>query len=134
MPKRNDWTVKHEMALRLIAEGEKTTNEIYFILFGTNVKDPNQLRSAQYKLKKITDHPEWDEKYRAYLAQRVKWIVPKAVSILENQMLSSKDWLQNKAANDIVNLGKQAVFQTDDKTVTVKIEGMPDIGEPDGDD
>ena len=46
-------------------------------------------------------------------------------------MREKDDWLQNKAANDLLNYGKQQIYGDEEKTVHVQIDGMPDIGSPD---
>jgi hypothetical protein len=42
-------------------------------------------------------------------------------------------WLQNKAANDLLNYGKSQIFGDEERAIHVKVEGMPEIGSPDDD-
>ena len=73
----------------------------------------------------------WDDEMKA----RVRRCVPRAVGRLEKQIDNENDWVANKAANDVVNLAKTTgIFQSEEKAINVKIEGMPEIGSPDSDE
>ena len=60
-------------------------------------------------------------------------MMTKALSKLKQQIDSKEPWLANKASNDIMNFSKGKIFGNDENTVTVSIQGMPDIGSPDDD-
>ena len=63
---------------------------------------------------------------------RVRRRVPAAIERLEKQVDSDNDWVANKAANDYINLAKTTgVFESGEKAIHVKVEGMPEIGSPD---
>ena len=44
--------------------------------------------------------------------------------------VKDQPWLQNKAANDLLNYGKNQIYGDEEKAINVRIEGMPDIGSP----
>ena len=54
-----------------------------------------------------------------------------AVQVIKGQLRSDQGWLQNKAANDLLNYGKGQIYGDEERTVHVQIEGLPDIGSPD---
>ena len=54
-----------------------------------------------------------------------------AVQVIKGQLRSDQGWLQNKAANDLLNYGKAQIFGDEERTVHVQIDGLPDIGSPD---
>ena len=56
-----------------------------------------------------------------------------AVQVIKGQLRSDQGWLQNKAANDLLNYGKGQIYGDEERTVHVQIEGLPDIGSPDDD-
>ena len=124
------WTFKHAMAAKMMAMG-RDLPDIYLAIFGTDRTDPVQVKQAEEKLRKMRRHPEWDDYYRKFINDRIASIYGKAIGVCERQLDDSNGWLANKAANDIIGLGKTAVMGNADNELTVKIEGMPEIGAPD---
>jgi hypothetical protein len=129
-------TAKIENFIRMEARGESRA-DIMHEIFGVWPDDPDQkkvhnLDCIMSRWRHRPDaQPIWDDEMRA----RVKRCVPKAVGRLENQVDDSNGWLANKAANDIFNLAKTTgIFQDEDKAITVRIDGMPEIGSPDQDE
>lgn len=132
-PRKQPWTVRHEMAVQMLANGQPI-GDLYQACFGTDLSDKLSVRNAQKALRKLQAHPEWNEHYRDYISKRLAGLFGKAINVIGEQLDDSNGWLRNKAANDVSALAKNAVLGTDDHTVTVKVEGMPDIGSPDAED
>ena len=124
-----------ELFIRLEARGEDHAVVLQKV-FGLGPDAPdNEIHNAECKMHRWRHRedakPIWDDEVRNVIRQ----CIPRAVSRISQQIDSKEGWLANKAANDVVNLAKTtSVFQSDDKSVTVKIEGMPDIGSPDDDE
>ena len=56
------------------------------------------------------------------------------VKVIKKQLRNEdQPWLQNKAANDLLNYGKSQIYGDEERTVHVQIDGLPDIGSPDDD-
>lgn len=76
-----------------------------------------------------------DEKFLAYYRSIVtEWSVHytgPALNKLAEQMNDPSGWLANKAANDVLQRAMPVVMGNEANTVTVKIEGMPELGSPD---
>jgi hypothetical protein len=125
-------TARIENYIRMEARGEPR-EEIIRQLFGedalTDEKKRNAATVAMWRWRQRPDfQPIWDDEMRA----RVRRRVPAAVGRLEKQVDDDNGWLANKAANDYIGLAKTVgVFQTEEKAVNVRIEGLPDIGSPD---
>ena len=123
-----------ELFIRMEARGCSRA-EILKTVFNLDESSPeNDIHNADCKMSRWRHRedakPIWDDEVRNVIRQ----CIPRAVSRISQQIDSKEGWLANKAANDVVNLAKTtSVFQSDDKSVTVKIEGMPEIGSPDDD-
>ncbi len=60
-------------------------------------------------------------------------LAPKAVKVLANQLESSDRWIQHRAAVEILNR-TAPVLEVHKNEITVKFEGMPELGAPPLDD
>lgn len=79
-------------------------------------------------------HPMFDQ---AWKEEQKRWCYEDftlAMSVFRKGMKQDKDgWLaMNSAVNALSNANKR-LFHDEDQAVTVKIEGLPDIGSPDDD-
>ena len=121
-----------ENFIRMEARGEKhetILREIFGPEYVTNKKLKNAAESTMYRWRHREDQQAiWDDEMKA----RVRRRVPSAVERLEKQIEDDNQWIANKAANDYIGLAKTVgIFQSEEKAVNVRIEGMPDIGSPD---
>ena len=124
---------KIELSIRMEARGEPHDAILEKVFGPDTVTDPVKRNAAESKLYRWRHRPDakavWDDEVR----EVIKKCIPRAVNRISKQIDSEVDWLANKAANDVVNLAKTtSIFQDDDKTVKVQIEGnLPDLGSPD---
>jgi hypothetical protein len=86
---------------------------------------------VKYKrLKRLTEDEIFMEYFRSLISEWTIHHVGPAFKKLASQIDSDKDWLANKAANDIITQSKLVISGADDNTVLVKVEGMPTLGSP----
>lgn len=105
-------------------------------IFGIDVRtaDREAINRADVQMSRWRRHKDFDTIFTEEVKRILRGTAGKAIRVLKMQM--DKDnvpWLQNKAANDILTQSKQALFGDEEKTINVKIEGMPELGEPDQD-
>lgn len=127
--------VKAEAFVRLEARGEDRKT-ILQTIFGLDVdKDDKKLiNKADQQMYRWRHHPGAEEIWQDEVKQQMRLYVPRAVSRIGKQIDDENGWLANKASNDVLTMAKNAgVLQTEEKALSVKIEGMPDIGSPDDD-
>ena len=124
---------KIENFIRMEARGE-SHDDVLKEIFGLDPKraTKEEKNKASQQMWRWRHRPDaqaiWDDEMKA----RVRRCVPRAVNLLESQIGSRKEWVANKAANDVVNLAKQTgIFVGEEKAVSIRIEGMPEIGSPD---
>lgn len=82
------------------------------------------------KLKKLCEDETFLEYYRSLTIEFKVHNLGRALSKLSEQIDSEKEWLANKAANDIITQSKDVLTGADDNSVVIKVEGMPELGVP----
>ena len=87
---------------------------------------------AEQQLWRWRHHPEFFTYFNAEIDRILNASANEAISVIRSQLRSNEPWLQNKAANDLMNHRKTAL-QKDENQITVKVEGMPTLGTPDMD-
>ena len=76
--------------------------------------------------------PDAEAIWQDELKATVRRHVPAALGRIKSQVNSDTEWLANKAANDVIVLaGKIGVIKSEDTAISVKVEGMPELGSPD---
>ena len=124
-----------EKFIRMSAQG-KSRAEILKEVFHLDMAtaSDNEIHSADTKMSRWRRHPDYERTWKDEVKDILFGCTAEAVQVIKGQLVRADlPWLQNKAANDLLNYGKQQIFGDDDKAVTVKIEGMPELGTPDAD-
>ena len=128
-------TAQIEAFVRMEARGESRPailEKIFGLGPDASDRDKNAADQKMYRWRHRPDiQPIWDDEVRSFVRQ----CIPSAMSRIRQQVNDDNGWLANKAANDVIGLAKTtSIFQQEDKAVSVRIEGMPDIGTPDQDE
>lgn len=95
------------------------------------VADERKTQNNMHKIRNWMKHPEFQECYRAIVREVVMPDYARATRVLSKQLDEQNGWLANKAANDILTRFGPMIMGEEDKSVTVRIEGMPTMGVPD---
>ena len=114
------------------ASREDKLREIFGI--DINTATEREINNADVKMCRWRKHPMFDQ---AWKEEQRRWCYEDftlAMSVFRKGMKQDKDgWLaMNSAVNALSNANKR-LFHDEDSAVTVKIEGLPDIGSPDDD-
>ena len=126
-------------AARLMAEGHKLdTNFVQACGFDIR-KEDNPAEVSEYKYLKARKViygwmrlPGFAECYRAIVREIVMPSYGRALNRIDQQIDDANPWIAQGAAREVLQRYGPAIMGEDDQTVTVKIEGMPEIGTPDG--
>ena len=101
-------------------------------LFGVTDKDDiKAIRNAKQRLQRLRKTERFIEYYKSIVTEFHVHNYGKAIHKLSEQIDSENEWLANKAANDVIAQCKKAAIGEDENTVTIKFEGMPELGRPD---
>lgn len=124
-------TVDQDRFIRMEANGY-TTEEIIKEIFGVE-KGDDQYHAIECKLSRWRDHPKYEETWKDEVRKQDFKDYITARQVLRKSMKQEKDnWLAMQSAVNALNNSGKRIYQAEDSAVTVKIEGMPDIGTPDG--
>lgn len=131
--KAENLTVEQDRFIRMEANGY-TTAEIILDLFGAKKEDdPKAYHALEMKLSRWRDHPKYEEVWKEEVRKQDFRDYITARTVLRKSMKQEKDgWLAMQSAVNALNNSGKRIYQAEDSAVTVKIEGMPDIGTPDG--
>lgn len=124
---------KYQEAFQLFCRMEArgcSTREIIKTLWGVELEDKDYKRLRD-RCSLWRKQPEYEKIWLDELGMCGRRLLTKGLRKIRDQISSDNDWLANKAANDAVNYAKGRIFGESEKTVTVKIEGMPELGTPD---
>jgi hypothetical protein len=135
MPKaKQPLTADQERFIRMSAQG-RGRQEILKTIFGLDLgtAPENEIHNADNKMSRWRKLPEFESIWKDEVRQILYGCTAEAVQVIKGQLRSDQGWLQNKAANDLLNYGKSQIYGDEEKTVHVQIEGMPDVGSPDDD-
>ena len=133
MPKaKQPLTSEQELFVRMSAKG-CSRKEILQKVFGLDLETSaeNDIHNADNKMSRWRKHPDFETVWKDEVRQILYGCTAEAVQVIKGQLRSDQGWLQNKAANDLLNYGKAQIYGDEERTVHVQIEGLPDIGSPD---
>ena len=130
MPRRRseNLNVDQDRFVRMEANGY-TTEEIIKTLFGLTRDDP-AYHAKECVLTRWRKHPKYFETWKDEIGRSAMKMMTKGLRKINEQINGDDRWLANKAANDCVNFARSRVFAEEDKTYTVQVQGMPDLGSP----
>ena len=126
-------TVNQERYIRMMARGCSRA-EIYKACFNVDIATATEkeIHAAESKVTRIRKRPEYETVWKDEVRQVLIGATGDAIRVIKNQLnREDQPWLQNKAANDILVQTKQQILGEDEKQITVKVEGMPELGIPD---
>ena len=135
MPKyKQPLTANQEKFVRLSAQG-KSRPEILREVFGLDIETSpdNAIANADNKMSRWRKHPDFEKVWKDEVRTILYGCTAEAVQVIKSQLKSDQGWLQNKAANDLLNYGKNQIYGDEERTVHVQIDGLPEIGSPDDD-
>ena len=133
MPKaKQPLNADQERFIRMSAQG-KNRAEILKAIFDLDIDSSptNEIHNADNKMSRWRKLPEFESIWKDEVRQILDGCTAEAVQVIKGQLRSDQGWLQNKAANDLLNYGKGQIYGDEERTVHVQIEGLPDIGSPD---
>lgn len=133
MPKdKQPLTGQQEKFIRMSAQG-CSRPEILKAVFDLDVSTAteSEIHSADCKMSRWRKLPDFESTWKDEVRQILYGCTAEAVQVIKSQLRSDQGWLQNKAANDLLNYGKTQIYGDEEKAVHVKIEGLPDLGSPD---
>ena len=130
--KAENLTVEQDRFVRMEANGY-TTREIILDLFGVKEEeDDRAYHNLEVRLSRWRDHPKYEETWKDEVRKQDFRDYTNARKVLRRSMNQEKDgWLSMQSAVNVMNNSGKRIYAGEDSAVTVRIEGMPDLGTPD---
>ena len=126
-------TVQMDKFIRMEANGA-TRQEKLKEVFGIESMDDPKVHAADLKMCRWRKHPMFDTIWKDEVRKQDYGDYITARQVLRKSMKNEKDgWLAMNASVNVLNQANKRIFGADENTVTVQIQGMPDIGSPDDD-
>ena len=136
MPRKKnpDLTVEQERFVWMEANGYASP-EVILELWGIKKEDdPRVYHNMECRLSDWRKHPKYAERWKEVVRQYDYSDYTRARRTLRRSMDDSDKWLAMQSAVNVMNTSGKRIFGEEENTVTVKIEGLPDIGSPDQDE
>ena len=134
-PKPTRYTAQQELFVRMEARGE-SREDIMKAVFDIDLQTApaNIIHNADSKMSRWRQYPFYESTWKDEVKRVLYASTGEAVKVIKKQLRNENlPWLQNKAANDLLNYGKSQIYGDEERTVHVQIDGLPDIGSPDDD-
>lgn len=130
MATKSKLTAQALQAAQLMADGHKI-KDIITAVFGVTYESDNAAwQRGRRKLAKWQDDPAWQEAYNNCVRRAVAPLVGRAVSRIDKQIDDDNPWIAQGAAREVLSRFGSGIMGEDDKSITIKVEGMPQIGVP----
>lgn len=125
-----EMTAQMLQAAQLLADGHDL-KDIVTVLWGVTKEGDRAAYERGYrKLRKWQADPKWQELYQKQLKSSVAPLVGRAVRKIGEQIDHSNPWIAQGAAREVLSRFGAAAMGDEDKSVTVRVEGMPTLGVP----
>ena len=120
-------------AVRCIFEG-MSYKEAAIAVWKLDPKDPeyeSKLKKCYQKILLWKDEDEFDRCYKEMCKQEALPRYSRAMALFDKQMGNKNPWVAQGAARELANRYGPTIMGEEQNTVTVKVEGMPEMGTPD---
>jgi len=134
-PAPTRYNAQQELFVRMEARGE-SREDIMKAVFDIDIHtaSANTIHNADSKMSRWRKYPFYEQTWKDEVKRVLYASTGEAVKVIKKQLRNEdQPWLQNKAANDLLNYGKSQIYGDEERTVHVQIDGLPDIGSPDDD-
>lgn len=129
---KEELTIEQERFIRMEANGFSTPEIIWDIWQMREADDPKKYHNYECKLSRWRKHPKYEECWKDEVRKYDFSDYTKARKTLRKSMDNDDKWLAMQSAVNVMNTTGKRIFGAEENTVTVQIQGMPEIGSPDG--
>jgi len=127
-----DLTIDQMRYVKMLANGYITSEIVQEIWGVTRADDPKAYHNYEVKLSRWRKHPKFDEAWKEELRSFDYSDYSLSRKVLRKAMRQEADpWLSMQSAVNVMNSSGKRIYGDEDRAVTVKVEGLPEIGSPD---
>ena len=132
MPKKFPMELRKK-AVRLLFEGNSYLDTAKQVFEISPDAPPKEGYMKSNLLRKWMEDPEMIAEYRKLQRTEAMPRYAKAMNVLEKQLGSRNEWVAQGAAREIATRFEQKLMGAEETEIVVRIEGAPELGEPDDD-
>ena len=102
-------------------------------IFGIDMKTATarEINNADASMSRWRKHPLYDQIWKEELKSQNYGDFSEALRVLRKGMQSKDGWLAMQSAINLISNATKRIYAGEESAITVKIEGMPDLGTPD---
>ena len=102
-------------------------------IFGIDMKTATarDINNADASMSRWRKHPLYDQIWKEELKSQNYGDFSEALRVLRKGMQSKDGWLAMQSAINLISNATKRIYAGEESAITVKIEGMPDLGTPD---
>lgn len=126
-------TAQAMQAAQLMADGHKIKDIITAIWGCTYEDDRAAWQRGRRQLAKWQADPAWMAAYQELVRASITPLVGRAINRIDQQIDDSNPWIAQGAAREVLSRFGARAMGEEDKSVTVRVEGMPTLGVPGAD-
>ena len=127
-----EMTAQQDQFVRMEANGIPT-QEIILTLFGVKYGDP-EYHACECKLTRWRKHPQYEKVWKDEVRKQDFIDYTAARRVLRKGLRNEQDgWLALQSAVNLLSSSSKRIYADEDSAVTVRIEGLPELGTPDAD-
>lgn len=126
-------TAQAMQAAQLMADGHKIKDIITAIWGCTYEGDRAAWQRGRRQLAKWQSDPAWMAHYQELVRASITPLVGRAINRIDQQIDDSNPWIAQGAAREVLSRFGARAMGEEDKSVTVRVEGMPTLGVPGAD-
>ena len=119
-----------QMAIVEATWAGRSNEWIYTNIYCADPKDKDAMRAAKNKLSGFRNSNKFKEYYKSLMTEARVRGYGKALNQMIEDIENPNPWVRIQAANTVLTHTAGAVIDEQERTVSVKIEGMPAIGVP----
>lgn len=93
-------------------------------------KAKSRLATYRQRMRNLRKDPKFIEYYKSIITEWTVHNVGRALNRIAAQVDDPEGYLANKAANDVLNRGMKLFEDEDANKLTIRVEGMPELGAP----
>lgn len=127
-------TAQAMQAAQLLADGHKIKDVITAIWGCTYEDDRAAWQRGRRQLAKWQADPAWQRAYQQLIRDSITPLVGRAINRIDQQIDHDNPWIAQGAAREVLSRFGAAAMGEEDKSVTVRVEGMPTLGVPGAND
>lgn len=103
-------------------------------IFGIDIKTaPKQvIANADVKMCRWRKHPMYDTIWKEEVKSQNYNDFRDSLNVLRKGLQSKDGWLAMQSAINLISNATKRIYAGEESAITVKIEGLPEIGTPDG--